>query len=99
MLAQLVDPNNLPTASPSVGRCFAVSDPASGSHYAEFSKAQMVGRTFMYWFNDMSGAVDDGDYNALTSDICCLPGTASPDGGTVTNSNLPTGNITVALVQ
>ena len=95
VIIQIVDPNNLPTSPPSGGGCFAVTDPASGSQYANFSCAQMAGRTFMYWFNDMGGSIDDYDYNDFYFTVRCVPGTASPNGGTVQNTTVPTGNITV----
>ena len=86
-----VDPNNLPTLPPYPGICLAPTDPRSGSQYANLSCAQIAGRTFMYWWNDMGGHTDDFDYHNLYYTLRCVPGTGSPDGGVISNNSVPPG--------
>ena len=78
-----VDPDNLPREPPYPGKCFSATDPESGSQYANLSCAQIAGRTFMYWWNDMGGRTDDYDYKNLYFTIRCLPGSNNPNGGTL----------------
>ena len=104
LLVVQVDPSNIPSNPPSnlVGKCFASADPQSGSQYANMSCADIAGRTFMYWFNDMGGRPDDYDYKNLYWTIRCNAGTTGPDGGTISNSQLPQGsyaNLGVSLVK
>ena len=82
----LVDPNNLPSDPPYPGQCLTPSDPRSGSQYANLSCAQIAGRTFMYWWNDMGATKDDYDYKNLYYTIRCVGGSTNPDGGTLAGS-------------
>ena len=97
LLVQVADPNNLPTTAPYTNSCYSPSDPTetqSGKQYANLSCAQMNGRTFLYWFNDMGGGGDDMDYNDLSFSITCsAPSNAG--GGTGTNNS----NLTVSLLK
>ena len=97
LLVQVVDPNNLPNVPPYSGSCYSPSDPTetqSGKQYANLSCAQMNGRTFMYWFNDMGGGGDDKDYNDLSFSITC-----SAPAGTGTGTGASNSNLTVSLLK
>lgn len=86
-----VDPNNLPNNPPYPGVCLSPSDPRSGSQYANMSCAQIAGRTFMYWWNDMGAPRDDYDYKNLYYTIRCVPGSTNPNGGTLTGTGSNSG--------
>lgn len=91
LLVQQVDPAKLPTSPPAGGKCFGVADPASGSQYATLSCAQMAGRTFMFWWNDMGGGSDDRDYNDAYYTVSCTGGGNGGGSGT--------GNAAVVLTR
>ncbi len=76
------------------GKCYGVDDPASGSQYSGMSCAQMNGRTFIYWWNDMGGFTDDKDYNDLSYPFSCTPSTSGNQAG-----GSPPGGTSVALIQ
>ncbi len=95
---QQVDPNHLPHDPPYPGQCFSTSDPRSGWQYANLSCAQMAGRTFMYWWNDMGGSRDDYDYKNLYFTIRCVAGAVNPNGG-ILYATAPLIGLPVALVQ
>ncbi len=86
-----VDPNNLPSNPPYPGMCLAPTDPRSGSQYANMSCAQIAGRTFMYWWNDMGATRDDYDYKNLYYTIRCIPGSTNPNGGVLTGTGSNSG--------
>lgn len=97
-IAIVTDPNNVPTNPPYPGACFSTSDPLSGVQYANMSCAQMAGRTFIYWWNDMGGSRDDYDYKNLYFTIRCVQGSTNPNGGTLYTGAPPVGSA-VSLVQ
>lgn len=78
---QQIDPAITYAAPPLRGKCFSVKSSTldtemtnvqSGMHFANLSCAQMAGRTFLYWWNDMGGYYsDDKDYNDLAFPINC----------------------------
>lgn len=91
VMIQIVDPNNLPTSPPSgSGSCFPVPSATSGSSMAALTCAQMNGRTYMYWWNDMGGPTDDYDYNDVYFTVTCSSGASGGSG---------TGNTQVVLVN
>ena len=96
---QLVeDPNNPPRNPPYPGECFSTTDPRSGYQYANMSCAQMAGRTFMYWWNDMGAPRDDFDYKNLYFTVRCDRWSTTPNGGTLYTGPVPIGK-PVTLIQ
>lgn len=89
LIVQQIDPNNIPSDPPNPGSCFSMSDTNSGVQFANLSCAQMAGRTFMYWWNDMGGSKDDFDYKNLYFTVKCVSGSVNPDGGTLQNQAAP----------
>ena len=85
IIVQQIDPNNVPSNPPNPGACFSMSDTNSGVQLVNLSCAQMAGRTFMYWWNDMGATKDDYDYKNLYFTVKCVPGSTNPDGGTLQN--------------
>ena len=75
VMIQIIDPNAVPVNPPYSGSCFSstdLTDTQSGNQFANISCAQMAGRTFMYWFNDMGGyKTNDNDYNDLSFSFRC----------------------------
>ena len=98
-----INPTSVPNTLPSglAGQCYKDTDAASGAQYINMSCQQIAGRTFQYWWNDMGGKPDDYDYGNLIYTLQCLPGTGSPNGGTVNNGQLGTvsTNQAVTLIQ
>ncbi len=102
-IALVLDPNNVPSEPPYPKQCFSTSDPRSGYQYANLSCAQMAGRTFIYWWNDMGGPGDDKDYKNLYFTVRCVQGSTNPNGGTLVTGPRPGGGSpsgsAVSLVQ
>lgn len=98
LIVEQVDPSNLPTSPPSSGKCFSTSSTTSGEQYAAMSCAKMAGRTFMYWWNDMGGPSDDGDYNDAYFTVSCSFGNAATIT-TSTNASTATSGLAVILSQ
>ena len=107
LVIQPVDPNNVPSqwtfysTSGQTQKCHATSESATGMEYANLSCAQMNGRTFMYWWNDMGGYPDDLNYIDLFYTVRCVPGSGNPNGGQLYQGNtVPVySNLVVSLVQ
>jgi Flp pilus assembly protein TadG len=97
------NPTSIPNTIPHTlqYQCYKDTDTASGAQYINLSCQQIAGRTFQYWWNDMGASTDDYDYQNLIYTLQCLPGTGSPNGGTVTNGQLGTvsTNQAVMLIQ
>lgn len=94
MISQ-VDPRQTPIEPPH-GRCFNLNDQSAGLQFANLSCAQMAGRTFAFWWNDMGGGRDDLDYNDTAFMMTCtLPSTI---GTTSTTAGPPVG-APVALLE
>ena len=100
LLVQVIDPANPPSLPPLPnGSCYSLSNTAAGLQYANLSCAQMAGRTFVYWFNDMGGNSDDKDYNDLWFSVRCVPSPSSPNSGYLYTAAKSVPNVTVALIQ
>ena len=96
---QVIDPANPPALPPVQYKCFSLTDPAAGSQYMNLTCAQMNGRTFVYWFNDMGGNPDDKDYNDLWFAIKCVPAPAPSNGGYLYSGTQTASPTTVALIK
>ena len=102
VIIQQIDPGNPPSNAPSTGSCFSPTDSASGAQFANLTCGQMAGRTFMYWWNDMGGTIDDKDYNDFWFSLTCTPGATSTNGGTISSGTTTTtanAQNTVTLIQ
>lgn len=100
---QQVDPNKTYTDPPFTRTCFSSTDPndlTPGKQFANLTCDQMAGRTFMYWFNDMGGNVDDLDYKNIVFHLRCVPGATNPNGGAIgSGSKSTTIKPTVSLLK
>ncbi len=80
LIAQ-VDPKNPPSTPPVAGTCLGLTDPSSGYQHAAMSCAQMSGKTYGVWWNDMGGiGGDDKDYNDAAFLVTCSLGSGSSVG-------------------
>lgn len=100
LMVSVIDPANPPKTPPGgAGSCFSLTNPVAGLQYANLTCAQISGRTFVYWFNDMGGGTDDKDYNDMYFSLTCVPPPASVNGGNLYSGTKPLNNITVSLVK
>lgn len=100
LIIQVVDPAHPPTLPPlPSGYCYSLSDQRAGLQYANLSCAQMNGRTFIYWWNDMGGNPDDKDYNDMWFSIRCVPTPSNTNGGYLYSGPAPAANLSTALIQ
>lgn len=87
LIVQQVTGTSTPTTPPYGGSCFSTSSTSSGFQNGALSCAQMNGKTYMFWWNDMGGSGDDHDYNdAYYTVTCSIVGSA-------------TGNTQVVLIK
>lgn len=80
LLIQAYDTSKpLPSGPPQSGSCYQLSDTTTGYQFANLSCAQINGRTFIYWWNDMGGLnYDDRNYNDLSFQFSCTPSGGTP---------------------
>ncbi len=100
LLIQVVDPAHPPTLPPlPSGSCYSLSDSRAGLQYANLTCAQMAGRTFIYWWNDMGGNPDDKDYNDMWFEVSCVPSPNNTNNGYLYSGNAPPPNLSTALIK